>query len=205
MEAKQCPKGHYYDSEKHASCPICASETTPVGGTMPLDSDTYDTVPPTEPFTGADIGGAYDDAALKKTEPISGVTSYMPPFEDDKGTMPYHEANLGFVPTVGWVICIRGPHKGKDFRLVAGYNKVGRSSEMAICLPDDEQITRNSHAILIYEPQSRKFLARGDNNLIYINGAPQYDTQELHAYDVIKLGASELLFVPLCCEKFSWD
>ena len=212
MEAKQCPNGHYYDSEKFTSCPFCKdenNETMPIGGTMPLTTDSFDTVPPTMPFTDETASqqpdSGYPDVELSKTVPIGVTASTAPQSESFGETKAYDEANLGFVPTVGWVICIRGPHKGKDFRLVTGYNKIGRSREMAICLPGDDQITRESHAIIAYEPQSRKFFAAGDKNMIYLNGSFMMGMQELHANDVIKVGASELMFVPLCGELFNWE
>ena len=207
MEAKQCPNGHFYDSEKYASCPYCTDnvgETMPIGGTMPLNTDSFDPIPPTEPLT--DNGGFNGDFP----NPNYGMQDAYPQPEnygdDEQGvTRPYDEANLGFVPTVGWVICIRGPHKGQDFRLVTGYNKIGRNPDMAISLPNDDQISRDSHAIVAYEPSAKKFFAAGDKNMIYINGNFVMGMQELHTNDVIKVGASEIMFVPLCGEVFTWD
>lgn len=206
MEAKQCPKGHYYDSDKFSSCPFCggdgASETAPIGGTMALEGEAYDAVPPTEPFTE---GAAAPSPELGKTEPLDAASVYPAAGDEIGATVPHDEANLGFIPTVGWVICIRGPHKGNDYRLVTGYNKIGRSPEMAISLPNDEQVTRDSHAIIAYEPQARKFFVAGDKNMIYLNGNFSVGMQELHIHDVIKIGASELMFIPLCGESFNWE
>ena len=207
MEAKRCVNGHYYDSEKYSSCPFCngssASETAPIGGTLAMDADEYSAVPPTEPFT-EDSSNA-GDSELGQTVPLTAEANFEIPDVDPGATMPYDEANLGFTPTVGWVICIRGPHKGKDFRLVTGYNKIGRSANMAISLPDDDQITREDHAIIAYDPQARKFFAAGDKNMIYLNGEFMMGMKELHSNDVIKIGASEIMFVPLCGEAFNWE
>lgn len=202
MEAKQCSNGHYYDSKKYASCPFCkdagGNETMPLGGTMPLSTDKFHSIPPTEPFSEG-------FGAVSPTEPIS-QDQYAPAAQEESGvTRPYDEANLGFTPAVGWVVCIRGPHKGQDFRLVTGYNKIGRSPEMAISLPKDDQITRDSHAIIAYEPLKRKFFVAGDKNMIYLNDNFIIGMQELKAYDVLKVGASEIMFVPLCGEAFNWE
>lgn len=213
MEAKQCPKGHYYDSAKFSTCPVCQAaeadtpgETMPIGGTMPLNVDGYAPIPPTEAVENHNAADDIGYQNLGKTMPLSAnAGGFSPAYEEYGATMPHDEAVLGFIPTVGWVICISGPHKGKDFHLVTGYNKIGRSPEMAICLPDDDQITRDSHAVIAYEPQGRKFFAAGDKNMIYLNGSFVMGAQELHANDVIKLGASELMFVPLCGEAFSWE
>ncbi len=209
MEAKVCPNNHYYDSEKYATCPFCnssnngdAGETMPIGGTMPLHTADFSPIPPTEPITSGASGNGYQD--LGKTLPLSSAS--MPASSEDYGaTMPHDEAVLGFTPTVGWIVCISGPHKGQDFRLITGYNKVGRAPEMAIALTKDEQVTRDSHAIVAYEPQARKFFVFGDGNMIYLNGNFVVGVQELHINDVIKLGASEMMFIPLCSEAFSWE
>ena len=204
MEAKRCANGHYYDSEKYSSCPFCeGNETMPIGGTLAMEADGFNSVPPTAPFSEA--GGDAFGSELGKTLPMDPETG-VNLVDDEQGvTRPYDEANLGFVPTVGWVICIRGPHKGKDFRLVTGYNKIGRSSDMAISLPDDDQVTREAHAIIAYDPQAHKFFASGDKNMIYLNGEFMIGMKELKINDIIKVGASELMFVPLCGEAFSWE
>ena len=211
MEAKVCPNNHYYDSQKYSSCPFCnttdggTGATMPIGGTMPLHTADFSPIPPTEPITSASANNVYQD--LGKTQPLS--TSYSSSSssssQDYGATMPHDEAVLGFTPTVGWVVCINGPHKGQDFHLVTGYNKVGRSPEMPIALTKDEQVTRDSHAIIAYEPQAKKFFVFGEGNMIYLNGSFVVGVQELHINDVIKLGASELMFVPLCGEAFSWE
>ena len=40
---------------------------------------------------------------------------------------------------------------------------------------------------------------------VYLNGELFDGRVELHAYDIIKLGNTRLLFVPLCTEKFAWE
>jgi len=41
--------------------------------------------------------------------------------------------------------------------------------------------------------------------LAYLNEEAVYIPTELKPYDVIELGKSRFLFVPLCGENFEWD
>ena len=60
--------------------------------------------------------------------------------------------------------------------------------------------------IRYYSETKEYFIVLGQNvkNAIYINGKALVREAELHAYDVIKLGRTELLFVPLCGREFNW-
>ena len=43
-----------------------------------------------------------------------------------------------------------------------------------------------------------------NSNTIYCNGAPVYAALKLSPYDRVRFGHTELLFVPFCCERFTW-
>lgn len=63
-------------------------------------------------------------------------------------------------------------------------------------------------ARILYEETSRKFFineTNGARNPVYLNGELFDGRVQLHAYDIIKLGNTRLLFVPLCTEKFAWE
>ena len=107
---------------------------------------------------------------------------------------------------VGWLVCIEGPDKGKDYRIYAKNNSIGRAEGMDICLKNDLTISRENHARLGFDEKNVAFyLIPGDSvNNIYINDSPIYAPTQLAAYSVIELGETKLLFVPLCNEKFNW-
>ena len=59
-----------------------------------------------------------------------------------------------------------------------------------------------------YDPKSRAYtlLPCGDGvNIVYCNDEALYVPQKLNIYDVITLGDTQLMFVPLCGEKFAWE
>lgn len=117
------------------------------------------------------------------------------------------EAETPAEPVVGWLTCIEGPHKGQSFQLYSGNNSIGRENSNRIVLNKDNSVSREKHALLVYEPKKRDFyLKPGDESgLTYLNDEFMMDKQKLTSYDVITLGNAKLVFIPLCGDKFSWE
>lgn len=109
-------------------------------------------------------------------------------------------------PCTGWVIALDGNHLGEDFRLKVGKNFVGRDTSMDIALVGDKSVSRNKHAILVYEPKQHLYLVQpGESSeLVYLNDEVVLSPMKLQAYDVITVGEVKLLFMPLCGAKFNW-
>jgi hypothetical protein len=110
-------------------------------------------------------------------------------------------------PVVGWLVIINGPGRGESFALGYGVNSIGRSASERISLDfGDEEISREKHALLTYDPKGRKFYLQngGGINLTYISNAPVLQTIELKGGEIISIGKTELSFVPFCGEKFDW-
>jgi hypothetical protein len=110
-------------------------------------------------------------------------------------------------PVVGWLACIDGPDKGRDWRLVSGRNAIGRGDGMPVRLAGDPSVSRDRHAVISFDPRRRSFsLAPGDGQgLVYCNGQEVVMPVTLAAHDRIEVGASTLLFVPLVGPRFSWE
>lgn len=110
-------------------------------------------------------------------------------------------------PVTGWLVCIKGPQMGRDYRIMAEKNFVGRAEDMHIQILGDNSISRRNHATLVYDPKARSTLILpGDaSGLAYLNNQAVYTPTELNPYDVIQLGMSEFLFIPLCGDNFEWE
>ena len=110
-------------------------------------------------------------------------------------------------PVCGWLVCIEGPRKGKDYKIHAGKNFVGRADDMDIQVLGDNKISRRNHAILVYDPKRHEtVLLPGDSNgIVYHNDAALYAPVVLSVYDVIELGKSKFLFIPFCGDHFRWE
>lgn len=113
----------------------------------------------------------------------------------------------GFTPVVGWLVCIDGSSKGSDYRLRAGYNYIGRAEYMDVCIKGDKMIGRERHAMVAYDHEERVFFFGpvDGKSTVRLNGKMVMVPSELHAYDILKIGATKLMFVPLCGEGFNWD
>lgn len=188
MKLRQCSKGHYYDEETYGdNCPHCQLLGSSAG-TMMMGGGDQKTVP-------------QDKSGKDKTKDLT----YAPPILDEEKTTGM--VNTEADPVVGWLVCIKGNNLGSDFRLHAGRNFVGRGQSMDVCLLGDPSISRSSHAVIVYDPKSGSYLAQpGESReLFYMNGKVVLESIELHAYDVLELGNSSLLFLPLCGEKFDWN
>ena len=114
--------------------------------------------------------------------------------------------NVAVEPIVGWLVCTAGPDQGKDFRIVTGWNMIGRDESMSICIPSDEEISRSEHAKILFEPKKREFyLAPGDGRFpFYLNGDVVLQPTSLKVHDVVELGSTHLRFVPFCGSDFGW-
>lgn len=177
---KQCDNGHFYDEARFASCPYCQANAG-FGKTVAGNSSVGKTV-------AAVSGGSAMQADSGKTVGII-------------------KKNMGFDPAVGFLICIAGPHRGEDFKLISGRNFIGRAAAMDVSLGRDDTVSRESHALVIYDTKNNKFsLAPGQGRgITYCNDEQVEKVRPLEAYDVIEVGKSQLLFLPLCGERFQWD
>ncbi|WP_096464336.1 FHA domain-containing protein [Aneurinibacillus soli] len=127
--------------------------------------------------------------------------------EEDEKTMPYLGEMEGIEPVTGWLVCIEGPQLGQDYRIMAEKNFIGRAEEMHIQIIGDNAISRRNHAVIVYDPKKRNFyLLPGDaSGLAYHNNEAVYSPVELTAYDVLELGRSKFIFIPLCGAHFEWE
>lgn len=127
--------------------------------------------------------------------------------ENDNHTVSYYSRMLGKDPVVGWLVAVEGAYYGEAFQLKTGRNFIGRSPEMDVQLSLDMSVSRRKHAIVVYEPRAKMYIAQpGESNeLFYLNDEVVLNNVTLKAYDILSIGETKLLFVPLCGGEFSWE
>jgi hypothetical protein len=111
-------------------------------------------------------------------------------------------------PVVGWLVVVDGPGKGRSFQLGYGANSIGRAREHRVPLDHgDDQISREVHAVVTYDPRGRKFYVQhGEGrNLTYLNDVPVLQPTELNSCAHIVIGNTTLRFIPMCGEIFDWQ
>ncbi|KJB89062.1 signal peptide protein [Paenibacillus sp. E194] len=145
--------------------------------------------------------------SISVEQPQNADAKRPPRVEDNEKTMPYLGETTGIEPVTGWLVCIEGPQLGQDYRIMAEKNFIGRAEEMHIRILGDNAISRRNHAVIVYDPKKRNFyLLPGDaSGLAYHNEEAVYSPVELAAYDVIQLGRSKFIFIPLCGIHFEWN
>lgn len=237
MNLIKCSNGHYYDGDKFASCPHCGGGQSsdsvtislPHGGggdkTVALGygggaeesvtiAQYQDNEPVTQKSVHADTAGSVTDAGA-----AGGIQGMMDQLDldipdtpdDDSVTVSYYSQKIIQPvikePVVGWLVCTSGKYFGQSFSLKSGRNFVGRSPQMDVCLDGENSVSRERHAIIIYEPVGRTFIAQpGDSReLFYVNDDVVLDNVVLKPYDVISLGKVNMMIIPCCTEKFAWE
>lgn len=126
--------------------------------------------------------------------------------DDGDKTVAYWANELDVEPVVGWIVCISGYDKGKDFKLKTEKNFIGRGPEMDVCISGDNSITRKNHAIITYNPKQRVFmiLPGEGTGIVYVQNDAVYSPRQLTSYDVIEIGNSKFVFIALCGDNFDW-
>ena len=111
-------------------------------------------------------------------------------------------------PVVGWLVIVEGPGKGRAVQLGYGSNSLGRGATDRVKLDfGDDQISRNGHAVVAYDPRGRKFYVQhgGGTNLTYLGDKPVLTPAELPPQGRIRIGNTVLQFVPFCGTEFDWQ
>lgn len=152
----------------------------------------------------ADSDGEGPTVSLQPDDP--SVFAGAIPSDEDK-TVSFYKDSLGTEPVVGWLVCTGGEYYGQSFLLKSGRNFIGRNPGMDIVLSGDLSVSRDRHAVVIYEPKAKIFIAQpGDSHeLFYLNDKVVLNNEVLNPYDVLTIGNEKLLFIPLCGEKFCWE
>lgn len=180
----RCAKGHYYDASKYMNCPHCNANVAVDETTAAVDID----IKP--PFDGVD------------PEKTIGAR-YLIDFNNSGNTAPNNAGEL-IVPVVGWLVCIEGELAGKDFRLCAGKNYIGRAADNDVVLDKDQTVSGRRHAIVSFDKVAcQAYCHPGESReLFYLNGRAVYNPTQLHTGDVLTIGNTKLIYVPFYGEVF---
>ena len=199
---RTCSAGHVYDADQFASCPYCNRNTRAIqfGATAAPAGYGATTAP-----AGYGAAPAGRDDTIGQTVMPEAIRRRMEQ-ERDNRTVGEFKRRLGYEPVVGWLVCVEGPEVGKDYRLYGRINTIGRAEGNDVVLAQEHTVSQKNHVRLAYDAKHNNFqLIPGEGtNVTYLNDEPLYVPQKLNAYDVLEMGATKLIFVPLCNERFRW-
>ena len=179
-----CPNGHVLEAHM-TECPYCPRPGGFVGGPS---GPAPPTIPEGHPSPSAPTqrGGTVD-----KTRPPRWVAGKQGK-KKANATVLYHEEDK---PLAGWLVVLRSPSETiyKDFRLELGNNELGRGGDSKIVISDPGVSTR--HALLICREDGFRLTDMGSGNGTFLNNV-QIDSEPLKPGDILKLGKTQLVFVP---------
>ena len=203
---KKCRFGHTYDETQYERCPQCEiendSKTSAFTSNKRLIENLNRDYSKSDNSYSNGYSNGYSNDSLDESE------GYLDHYDDDNNmqTVGLYKKIKGYDPVVGWLVCVEGASKGKDFIIRAERNFIGSDPSMDICISGDNTISAKKHAILSFNPKEKVFrIIPGDGHgIIYLNNKEVFGAELLNHHDVIQIGQTELMFVPFCDEKFSW-
>jgi hypothetical protein len=210
-----CEEGHKYDMEMRPYCPQCGKASSPTRNKAEAtrlqgrasDAGGGDAPPPRETL-GFEYGAqGHPPEPAQQDEDDGGPEThgeFLPRSPTGPGPSPCQPA---FQPVVGWLVCIVGCEMGRDYRLRAGNNLVGRDLSSQVCIACDLKVSRRDHARVFHDLEtSDTYLVPGTGqNGVYLNKAIALQSVRLKAHDIISLGNTKLMFIPFCGEHFKWN
>ena len=191
MAMTRCSHGHFFDAAKHTSCPYCGVGAYVEGKTRRVPDN---------------AGAAASASSPAPVAPIP-ASSPTPSVEPGATRAVYRDAASGISPVIGWLVCVEGPDKGRDYRIHSEKNFIGRSATMDIAVTGDESVSREKHASVAYDPKRRAtWILPGEAaGLVYLNDQLVNTPMKLAPRDIVEVGKTKLMFWPLCDDKFHWD
>lgn len=113
---KMCPNGHVMQAG-WASCPYCPKAAGP-----------------RKPVPKTRVAGAVDLSKIAKPKPKPHMPAKTKLIEIEEAA-----------PAVGWLVCLSGRYKGKDFRIKEGKNTIGNIKGCDIILEEEYISTRHAN------------------------------------------------------------
>ena len=208
MNLQRCEKGHFYDGDKFPSCPHCNVKEGERDVTIGMDIPKNETQTDDDNFTRKLTQQPASENKLSLAQAVNMAQGNQDEDDDMGKTVRFYDSTgKGIEPVVGWLVGLNGSAYGQSFLLKQGRNFIGRGSDMDVSLSGDNSVSRNKHAIVVYEPKSKMFIAQpGESReLFYINEEVVLNNYQLKKNDVLLIGETRLMFIPCCDEQFCWE
>lgn len=204
---KRCTNGHFYDEEKYDHCPQCDIDENYSSGVGALETNRQ-YVSNNGIYESGRYSSQYVNEAVYGGDGYTEGYGYLDHYNDKEGeeTVALYKKVKGFSPVVGWLVCVEGASKGKDFSIRPERNFIGRDASMDICIGGDNTISSKKHAIISYNPKEAVFrvMPGEGHGIVYLNNNEVFGAEKLKRGDIIQVGETNLIFVPLCGEDFTW-
>lgn len=196
MAVVRCEDGHYYDNVKFKECPHCKNGLNHV-----KKEDYVDDIEKLK--TKMQCSRPLEDVNEEATVSLEAFSSKKP--EEEK-TVGFYNFEDGTEFVTGWLVCVKGPARGRDYRLFHGWNRIGRGSDMDVYIPEDAKLSSAKQAAVVFDDKEEKFyLVNEEGSLTYLNDRHSTGSVELRSGDCISMGDTKLIFIAFCTEERRWE
>ena len=124
--------------------------------------------------------------------------------EDEERTMAILPGQRTRV--TGWLVCVEGELKGRDFRIHEDNNWIGAGDKNDICLRGAGNVSVQNHCSIIYDRVNiHFFLVGGNGEKTRLNEAPLGSRPAvINKGDRLRIGDCVFEFIPFCMENHVW-
>ena len=141
--------------------------------------------------------------------PVVAPAVVEPAPRDPNATVSITESEMDYLPRIharAFLVCTDGPMTGASYVFQESRAIIGRQKNYEIALYRDNSVSRSPHAIINYYKDSFRYtVSAGDaEKKVSVNGTFIDAETDLKMYDIIGIGQTRLLFIPVCSEKFAW-
>lgn len=216
MSVVRCPKGHFYDDQRFSHCPHCGVFSEPAGGAGAESGKAG------QPGAGEKKKGIFGWLDREKTVAFSSekaaelsssgedhtiaLKNVSDGQEDDQKTIGFFSGAKGNDFVTGWLVCVEGEEKGRDYRLHHGFNRVGRNFTMDVQVMEDMEISEETHCSIVYDDKTNQFsLIPSHGTITYFKGQMLNGPETLQSGDELRIGKSCFVFIPFCGEGRVWE
>ena len=202
MAIIRCVNGHYYDSAKYEDCPVCKNQDQKISELrIRLQtglSEIRDSMDEDVTIPIIQRGGMTVEVGGEKHHVNGGAA------DEDCVTVALFSKARGTSLVTGWIVCIEGPLKGRDFRICHGMNWVGLNMDSDICLSGASEVSLNKHCSIVYDIKSNQFFIFAKNGIVFLGDELAREPKMLSAGDMIGIGNCKFEFIPFCREGRLW-
>ena len=230
MRIEKCTNGHYFDIDEHAVCPVCDGkaiirQTAGFESKAELLDDDDKTIP---------IRNYIEDCKQEKELSLVGEKENEYIFRDkvadggrlndlvqniheseDGKTLSFFTAVIDAInveeikkpPVAGWIVCLYGKYQGESFTVRVGPNSIGRNPSNSIILNREKEISYNEHAFITYISEKDEFyiIPGEEGSNTFVNGKRVDSPLRIVGNEIIEMGRSKWMLIPLCKNDFKWS
>lgn len=146
---------------------------------------------------------------VKQGQSAGGVPPARTQLVRGRQNVDYGAFHPDLDPVVGWLVIVGGPGLGSYRPIFEGNNTMGRAANQRIPVDfGDDAISSEEQAYIRYDSGERSFLFvpnLAKTNVVSVNDKRPTGAVQLNAMDVIKMGRTQLVFVPFCGAEFDWS